>query len=105
MHGKPTTISMSTFAAKRGVQHERVTEDFRKGKPRQFRAIGTDGIALSIDDTKKSGSKIVGLPMTERLFEREIAVNLGPSMLKRFQMSGQTLDAHDVSDHLLLTYL
>ena len=36
--------------------------------------------------------------------EREIPVNVGRSMLKRFQMEGETLEAEVVKDRLLLTY-
>lgn len=61
-------------------------------------------VALSIDGTKKSGNKTVELPIPEGLFEREIYVHLGRSMLRRFQMDGQTLEAEHVSDRLLLTY-
>lgn len=61
-------------------------------------------IALSLDGTKKSGNKLVELPVPEGLFEREVYVHLGRSMLRRFQMDGQTLEAEHVSDRLLLTY-
>ena len=61
-------------------------------------------VALSIDGTKKSGNKAVDLPIPEGLFEREVYVHLGRSMLRRFQMDGQTLEAELVSDRLLLTY-
>ena len=61
-------------------------------------------IALSLDGTKKSGSKNVALPIPEGLFEREVFVHLGRSMLRRFQMDGQTLENELVSDRLLLTY-
>lgn len=61
-------------------------------------------IALSLDGTKKSGSKQVDLPIPQGLFEREVYVHLGRSMLRRFQMDGQTLEAEHVSDRLLLTY-
>lgn len=61
-------------------------------------------IALSLDGTKKSGEKQVELPIPQGLFEREIFVQLGRSMLRRFQMDGQTLEAEHVSDRLLLTY-
>lgn len=61
-------------------------------------------VALSIDGTKKSGDKKVALPIPEGLFEREVFVHLGRSMLRRFQMDGQTLEAEHVSDRLLLTY-
>lgn len=61
-------------------------------------------IALSIDGSKRSGRHQVELPLPEGLFEREILVNVGRSMLKRFQMSGQTLENEEVADRLLLTY-
>lgn len=77
--------------------------------PRLFDAIGRAkkrGVrtALSLDGTKKSGDKQVALPIPEGLFEREIYIQLGRSMLRRFQMDGQTLEAEHVSDRLLLTY-
>lgn len=61
-------------------------------------------VALSIDGTKKSGDVLCGLPIPAGLFERELFVPLGSSMLKRFQLEGQNADAHHVSDRLLLTY-
>lgn len=61
-------------------------------------------VALSIDGTKKSGDIKCNLEIPEDLFEEEIFVNIGRSMLKRFQMEGQTLENEIVSDRLLLTY-
>lgn len=61
-------------------------------------------VALSIDGTKYSGKKICDLPIPDGLFKQELFVNLGRSMLKRFQMDGRTLEEHNVSDRLLLTY-
>ncbi len=61
-------------------------------------------VALSIDGTKKSGDRQVSLPIPEGLFDREVYVHLGRSMLRRFQMNGRTLEAEHVSDRLLLTY-
>lgn len=61
-------------------------------------------VALSIDGTKKSGEMLCDLPIPEGLFEEEIFVNVGRSMLRRFQMEGQTLESELVSDRLLLTY-
>ena len=61
-------------------------------------------VALSIDGTKKSGAETVGLPIPKGLFEREVFVQLGSSMLKRFQLADQNGDNHHVSDRLLLTY-
>lgn len=61
-------------------------------------------VALSIDGTKKSGAINCELPIPEDLFENEIFVNCGKSMLRRFQMEGMTLENEMVSDRLLLTY-
>lgn len=61
-------------------------------------------VALSIDGTKRSGNLICDLPLPRGLFEREVMIDIGHSMLKRFQMNGKTLDGERVSDRLLLTY-
>lgn len=61
-------------------------------------------VALSIDGTKKSGGTYCDLPLPPGLFEREIMLNVGRSMLKRFQMGGQTMEAEEVRDRLLLSY-
>jgi DNA adenine methylase len=61
-------------------------------------------VALSIDGTKKSGDMICNLPIPKGLFEREVFVNTGRSMLKRFQMEGSSLEKELVTDRLLLTY-
>lgn len=61
-------------------------------------------VVLSIDGTKKSGEKRIQLPIPPGLFKREVYVEVGRSMLRRFQMDGQTLHSEVVSDRLLLTY-
>jgi DNA adenine methylase len=61
-------------------------------------------VALSIDGTKKTGNTICKLPIPQNLFEREVLVNCGRSMLRRFQMTGQSLEGEVVQDRLLLTY-
>jgi len=61
-------------------------------------------VVLSIDGTKKSGDKICDLGIPDGLFEREIFVNCGRSMLRRFQMGGRSLETEVVADRLLLTY-
>lgn len=61
-------------------------------------------VVLSIDGTKKSGNLICNLPLPKGLFSREVIVNTGRSMLKRFQMEGETLESEHVTDRLLLTY-
>jgi DNA adenine methylase len=61
-------------------------------------------VALSIDGMKRTAKHVCKLPVPEGLFEREIFVNCGRSMLLRFQMSGETLENEVVHDRLLLTY-
>ena len=61
-------------------------------------------VVLSIDGSKKSGQYICDIPIPDGLFEREVAVNVGRSMLRRFQMGGGTLEDEVVHDRLLLTY-
>ena len=61
-------------------------------------------MALSIDGIKKSGQTVCDLPVPDGLFEKEIFVNVGRSMLRRFQLEGQTLEEEVVADRLLLTY-
>ncbi|MBI3664334.1 MAG: DNA adenine methylase [Acidobacteria bacterium] len=74
-----------------------------------FRVIGECkkrgvNVALSIDGTKRSGSMVCNVPIPRSLFEREVMIHCGRSMLKRFQMNGKTLEKEVVHDRLLLTY-
>ena len=61
-------------------------------------------VALSLDGSKKSGAQNCDYDIPTFLFERDAVVNCGRSMLKRFRMSGQTLEAEVVTDRLLLTH-
>ena len=61
-------------------------------------------VAISIDGTKRSGDLVCDLPIPPGLFEREVLIDCGRSMLRRLQMSGQTLEGEVVADRLLLTY-
>ena len=61
-------------------------------------------VVLSIDGTKKNGKKKTQTHIPKGLFDHEAVVNCGRSMLRRFQMSGQTLEDEVVTDRLLLTY-
>lgn len=61
-------------------------------------------VALSIDGTKKSGLKEVLHDFPPGLFVSEVGITVGRSMLRRFQLGGETLEAEVVRDRLLLTY-
>lgn len=77
--------------------------------PRLFETISTCKergvrVALSIDGSKKSGDLLCDIPVPRHLFKREVMVNCGRSMLRRFQRGGETLEDEVVKDRLLLTY-
>lgn len=61
-------------------------------------------VALSIDGNKKSGNLICDIPVPQGLFEQEVLIDCGSSMLKRFQMEGLDMKNEGVADRLLLTY-
>lgn len=61
-------------------------------------------VALSIDGSKKSGNFLCDISLPDNLFEREIVISCGRSMLRRFQMEGKSLESEIVTDRLLLTY-
>ncbi len=61
-------------------------------------------VALSLDGSKKSGGTSCAYDFPRSLFEQEVSVNCGHSMLKRFQMGGRTLQGEIVTDRLLLTH-
>ena len=61
-------------------------------------------VALSIDGTKRSGTHTCEIQIPNGLFEEEVLIDCGRSMLRRLQMVGQTLESEEVADRLLLTY-
>ena len=60
--------------------------------------------ALSIDGTKKSGNHLCAISIPSGLFETEVSIKVGRSMLRRFQIAGSTAENEEVTDRLLLTY-
>lgn len=94
----PYIDSQSILYGAQDFSFERLINSIIRAK---FRGVC---IALSIDGFKKSGTKHLSLPIPPCVFEREVFVSCGRSMLRRFQMSGQTLESEEVSDRLLLTW-
>lgn len=84
-----------------GAQDFHLEELFEQIKDAKAKGVY---VALSIDGNKKSGTYSCDLPIPEKLFEEELYISLGGSMLRRFQMEGQTLENEQVADRLLLTY-
>lgn len=77
---------------------QRLLRAIADGKARGVR------VALSIDGKKKSGRVDCELVIPDGLFEREIFLDCGRSMLRRFQKEGESLEDEVVHDRLLLTY-
>lgn len=94
----PYTYSQAILYGAQSFSLEHLLEVIAKCKEREV------FVALSIDGTKRSGNMICDLPIPEDLFEHEIMIDTGHSMLKRFQMNGKKLHGEKVSDRLLLTY-
>jgi DNA adenine methylase len=84
-----------------GAQAFSLTELFRQVAACKDRGVH---VAVSLDGSKKSGGLFCHLEIPPGLFERELEIRCGRSMLRRFQMGGRTLEDEHVSDRLLLTY-
>jgi DNA adenine methylase len=84
-----------------GAQRFSLDELFRSIRAAKSRGVF---IALSIDGSKKSGALACPVKIPRGLFAREARVNVGRSMLRRFQMSGRSLESESVTDRLLLTH-
>ena len=61
-------------------------------------------VALSIDGKKKSGEQNIELDYNKDIFDEEVFIELGGSMLKRFQLKEGNTSKHRVQDRLLLTH-
>jgi DNA adenine methylase len=94
----PYSHSQSILYGAQAFKLEELLCEIEKAKSKGVR------VALSIDGDKKSGNYICDLPIPKGLFKHENFVNVGRSMLRRFQLEGQTLENEVVSDRLLLTY-
>jgi len=61
-------------------------------------------VLLSLDGKKKPGTVALKFDIPEGLFEREVSIDCGSSMLRRFQKRGETMENEGVHDRLLLTW-
>lgn len=94
----PYSHSQSILYGSQDFKIEELFVEIEKAKSKGVR------VALSIDGSKKSGNYLCDLPIPDGLFEEEMFISLGRSMLRRFQLKGQTLESELVSDRLLLNY-
>lgn len=61
-------------------------------------------VAVSADGYRRSGAKTIDLRLPDGLFARELLIERGGCMLRRFQLSGGIMDLEMVADRLLLTW-
>lgn len=61
-------------------------------------------VAVSVDGWRRSGAKLIELGLPPDLFARELIVERGGCMLRRFQMNGEDMALEQVADRLLLTW-
>jgi DNA adenine methylase len=94
----PYRHAQSILYGSQGFSLERLLAAIARCKARGVR------VALSIDGSKKSGRFLCAVPIPEGLFRREVLIDCGRSMLRRFQMNGRTLEREVVADRLMLTY-
>ena len=84
-----------------GAQGFSPGEMFRKIEAAKRRGVF---VALSLNSSKKSGSTSFNYTISSTLFARDVVMNCGRSMLRRFQMGEQALEHEVVTDRLLLTH-
>lgn len=61
-------------------------------------------VMLSINGTRESQAKDISVQIPDSLFERELLVDCGTSMIDRLQNSGREMENEIVHDKLLLTW-
>jgi DNA adenine methylase len=61
-------------------------------------------VAVSADGYRCSGDKAIDLELPDGLFSRELLIERGGCMLRRFQLTGGFMDFERVADRLLLTW-
>jgi DNA adenine methylase len=61
-------------------------------------------VVVSMDGWRRSGNKPIELGIPEGLFARELLIERGGCMLRRFQMTGEDMAFEQVADRLLLSW-
>jgi len=61
-------------------------------------------VGVSADGYRRSGDKDIDLGMPDGLFARELLIERGGCMLRRFQLGGEDMALEQVADRLLLSW-
>lgn len=84
-----------------GAQGFAIEELWRKIQECKERGVM---VMLSINGSRESKTKDISVKAPDGLFERELLVNCGKSMIDRLQNAGQTMANEEVHDKLCLTW-
>jgi DNA adenine methylase len=82
-------------------------QDFRVARLWEAVAQAVDRgarVAVSLDGYRRSGERTIDLGVPEGLFDRELLIERGGCMLRRFQMDGSDMAEEQVADRLLLSW-
>lgn len=94
----PYTHSQSILYGAQDFCIDRLWESIYAAKQRGAKVM------LSINGTRESGGKDIGVIPPEGLFERATLINCGVSMIDRLQNAGDVMSGDIVHDKLLLTW-
>jgi DNA adenine methylase len=94
----PYTHSQSILYGAQAFRIEQLWESIYAAKQRGAKVM------LSINGTRESGDKDIGVVPPEGLFERATLINCGVSMIDRLQNAGDVMASDVVHDKLLLTW-
>lgn len=94
----PYTHSQSIIYGAQAFNIERLWEKIAECKDRGAYVM------LSINGTRESKKKDISVEIPTGLFERELIVDCGTSMIDRLQNSGKDIIGEVVHDKLLLTW-
>lgn len=94
----PYVLSQDILYGAQDFSLEKLWEEIEKCKEKGAYVM------LSIDGSKKSGDVEIDVGIPEDLFERQLLIDKGSSMLRRFQKEDEEMTGEDVSDRLLLTW-
>ena len=94
----PYTHSQSIIYGSQAFSIDRLFEKIAECKERGVYVM------LSINGSRESNKKDISITPPDGIFERDIAVNCGTSMIDRLQNSGGTMENEVVYDRLMLTW-
>jgi DNA adenine methylase len=92
LHGQTILYGAQDFRLKR--MWEAIAEAMERGAR----------VAVSVDGYRQSGDKQIDLGLPPGLFARELLIDRGGCMLRRFQLEGEDMALERVADRLLLTW-